>query len=345
MDLSLPSFSLPSFSSLSGIGGASSSLGSSPAVTLSLGNFTFQDLEVPESIAVGGAQRTVTHRMVGGARIIDVLGADPDAIGWSGYLLGSNALSRALSLKQMMEAGKSIPLSFSQYAFTVVITHFQATFEAAFRIPYRLTCEIAAQQQPGSGTPSVDSLVSGDMSMASGLTSSIGNSGLSGSFSSLQSAISSVSSFASATKAQINSVLVPLAAMQTQVKTLIAAGENTLASVTTVGGILPNNPISQSVAKLSNQVNTMIAQPQLVQLGSVLSRLSANVQSSNSSANTVSVMSGNLFDQAAKQYGDATGWATLVQANPQLNGDPFINGPTSLTVPPYNPSTGGIVSA
>lgn len=316
-------------------------------VLLTLGDVQFQDMEIPENLVVGGAQRIVLHKLVGGARVIDTLGADPDPLVWSGMFLGSNALQRALTLQRMRDAGQAVQLSFSQYAFQVVIAHFAADFQAEYRIPYRLTCEVQADytgKATLSATAGIDSLINGDLSTANSLTSAIGNSSLSSAMASVSSAVSAVSSFASAAQSTIKGVLAPINAMRVQVKTLIAAGENTLQNVTTLGGILPNNPIAQNVARLTGQVNTMLAQPQLTQLDSVLSRMSFNVSSVNASTKSISVMSGNLFDQAAKLYHNVEGWSLLSQANPQLGGDPNITAPTTIAVPPLNSSnnTGGV---
>ncbi len=316
-------------------------------VTLTLGDFQFQNMEVPANIIVAAGQRAVMHKLIGGARVIDTMGPDPGPLSWSGMLLGSQALARALALKQMSDAGKQVRLSFSQFSFWVVITQCALDFEAEFRIPYQIICEIAADAavpQGDGAAPGIDSLISGDMSAASGLTSAIGNSTLSGVFATLQGAVSAVSSFATAAQSTLNSVLTPLAAVQQQVKTLISAGENTLQNVSTLGGILPNNPIAQNVAKLSGQINAAVNQPKLLQLNGVLSRIGTNISALNTSGHTVTVMTGNLFDEAAKLYKNVEGWSLLSQANPQLGGDPKITAPTTLVVPPFNPTNanGGI---
>jgi hypothetical protein len=163
----------------------------------------------------------------------------------------------------------------------------------------------------------------------------------------LTGAISAISSFATATKATLNTVLAPLAQAQAQVKTLIAVGENTLQSVTTVGGLLPNNPIAQQVSRLSGQLNAMTNQPQLITLSGVLSRVSTNIGQLGSASKTITVVGGNLFDVAAKYYKDATGWVAISRANPSLKGDPNITGTQTIALPPTNTaaSSDGVANA
>jgi hypothetical protein len=243
-------------------------------------------------------------------------------------LLGDNALQRASTLKQMALAQKMLTLTFSQYSYSVVIRRFIEDFAREFEIYYQIELEIvadnAAKKQKSSD--GVDNLIGNDMTSASSLADSIGNSALSGAIGTLKGAVSAVSSFAQAAQSTLQSVLSPLAAAQAQVKTLIAAGENTLQSVSTVGGLLPNNPIAQQVSRLSSQVNTMTQQPQLLQIQGVLSRMGTNINQIGSASKTISTIGGNLYDMGAKLYGNAeAGFNALTRANPSLGGDPFIS--------------------
>lgn len=308
------------------------------AVVLQLGDFTFADNEVPERITMVTAIRAVVRKMVGGARTVNMMGYDPAPLEWSGMLLGSNALDRARTLKQMALAQKMVTLTFSEYSYAVVVSEFAETFEREYEIYYRIRCEVVADNaaQGGTASPGIDTLIGADISTANGICSNIGNAGLTSTMGTVTSAISGISSFATAAKSTLQTVLTPLAQASAQVKTLIAAGENTLQSVTTVGGLLPNNPIAQQVAGLSNQLNTMTQQPQLIQLDSVLSRITTNIGQLGSASKTISVTGGNLFDLAAKYYKDATGWVAISRANPSLNGDPNITGTQNIALPATN---------
>lgn len=308
------------------------------AVVLQLGDFTFSEYEIPERITMVTAIRTVVRKMVGGARNVNMMGYDPAPLEWSGMLLGENALDRARTLKQMALAQKMLTLTFSEYSYAVVISEFVEDFQREYEIYYRLRLEIVADNaaQGPTAAPGIDSLIGADISTANGICSKIGNAGLTSSMGTLTSAIGAVSSFATAAKSTLQSVLAPLATVQAQVTTLIAAGENTLQSVATVGGLLPNNPIAQQVSKLSAQVNTMTQQPQLLQLQGVLSRIGTNIGQIGSASKTITVVGGNLYDIAAKYYKDATGWVSLSKANPSLGGDPNISGTQNIALPATN---------
>jgi hypothetical protein len=316
------------------------------ATVLTLGDVTFQDTEIPEYIAVRTEHRAVVHRLVGGARVVDMLGADHAPIHWSGWFVGSNALERALTLKSMHDDGLPLTLSWSEFIYTVVITEFEAQFEREYQIPYRISCTVVRDylnDDSAGAVPGVDELINTDLSTATTLSSSFPS--LAAPMASLSSAIGTVSSFATAAKSTLNSVLQPLNAARSQVKVLIASTENTLQSVTTLGGILPNNPLSTQVSKLSTQINAMQNQAALVQLDSVLGRMGSNIGQINSGVKTVQVSGGNLFDLASKYYGKVSGWTALQKANPQLGNDTNISGNQSVTIPPYSSDSGGILSA
>jgi hypothetical protein len=305
---------------------------------LQLGDFTFSEYEIPERITMVTAIRTVVRKMVGGARNVNMMGYDPAPLEWSGMLLGSNALDRARTLKQMALAQKMLTLTFSEYSYAVVISEFVEDFQREYEIYYRIRLDVVADNaaQGPTAAPGIDSLIGADISTANGICSKIGNAGLTSSMGTLTTAIGAVSSFATAAKSTLQSVLAPLATVQAQVTTLIAAGENTLQSVATVGGLLPNNPIAQQVSKLSAQVNTMTQQPQLLQLQGVLSRIGTNIGQIGSASKTITVVGGNLYDIAAKYYKDATGWVSLSKANPSLGGDPNISGTQNIALPATN---------
>jgi nucleoid-associated protein YgaU len=58
-------------------------------------------------------------------------------------------------------------------------------------------------------------------------------------------------------------------------------------------------------------------------------------------AQTITVVSGNLFQIAAAYFGDATQWIRIAEMN-RLS-DPFLTGVTSLVIPATIPSAGAII--
>lgn len=314
-------------------------------ITLSLGDVLFSDLEIPEHIAFGGEQSLVVHKMVGGVRQIDAMGRDDMPMEWSGTFMGAEALSRAKYLDAQRIAGTSVPLVWSEFFYDVVIQRFEADFQREWMIPYRITCIVVldhSQPQTSLTGPSINDLMASDLSSANLLTSQIGDGTLSGLMSTVNSAISTVSSFANAAASTVNSVLQPIAAVQAQISTLLASGANTMASVTTLGGILPNNPISTSVANIASQVTAFEQAPLLYNLQSVMGRMSTNLGNVNGTVQQITVAGGDLLQIAAKVYGKAEAWTGIAKANGLK--DPSVQGVQTLNVPVTADNSGGVLA-
>lgn len=317
-------------------------------LVLKLGSFQFQRQEIPESIPFGGIQRLAVHDLVGGTRVVDSMGAFNAPIEWHGWLLGQNALARARALDQMRADGVAIVLQWSELSFAVVVRDFRADFQRFYQIPYRITCEVVEDltlSTAGAPKSGVDSLISGDIASASSLVSGIGDISLSGLMNTVSSAVSAVSSFANAAQSTLNGVLQPIAALRAQTQLMISSVSNTLSNVTTLGGILPNNPISTQVSKITSQIVAAQQLPALVQLDRVVGRAQLNIGSIYSSAKQVTVAGGNLLDMAAKEYGDALAWTGIAKANPQLGGDPQVSGVQTITIPPTQDNVGGLLNS
>lgn len=316
------------------------------ATTLSLGDVDFADLEIPEHITFGGEQRMAVHELVGGTRIIDAMGRSDMPLEWSGYFMGEDALSRARDLEAKRIAGASLVLSWSEFSYDVLIQRFEADFQREWLMPYRISCAVIgnhAQPQTSQDGSSIDNAIAGDLSTANSLTSQIGDSTLSGLMNTVNSAISSVSTFANAAKSTINSVLQPINAVQQQVSTLIGQAANTMINVTTLGGILPNNPISQTVANLAHQVTAYQQSSLLYNLQSVMGRMSTNLGGVTGAVQQITTAGGNLFDMAAKVYGKAEAWTGIAKAN-GLN-DPSVQGVQTLDIPVTPDNSGGVMTA
>lgn len=318
-----------------------------PADTfLQLGDFTFAKTEIPEKIRFGGDQSLVVHELVGGVRVVDSMGRQDAPLEWSGLLMGSAALQRAQYLDGLRIAGKVLRLQWSEFDYDVVIKSFHADFERWYQMPYSISCVVVKDNSlPVSNIadPGIDYCVTDDIGNVLGLATAINDGPLSSLVGVLDSAIKGVSSFAKATQSTINSVLVPLAAVQSRVSILVASTGNTIANVTTLGGILPNNPISTQASKLLGQAAAMSQLPQLYNLQSVLGRLGGNLGSIGSSGKRTTTSGGNLFSMASKEYGDASAWTTIAKANNLT--DPQLSGINTLTIPKTSDSSGGLLDA
>jgi len=139
--------------------------GAGPVV---LGEVTFDGFEVPESIAIGGAQHLAVHRLPGGARVIDAMGRDDAPIGWSGTFLGPAATLRALAVDEMRIDGRPVALLFGAYYYTVVIESFKAEYRREAHIPYQISCVVLRDESaaPAMAMVTTAMQVAGDIAEA-----------------------------------------------------------------------------------------------------------------------------------------------------------------------------------
>lgn len=311
---------------------------------VTLESVQFSNLEVPENIPFGGDQKLNVHELIGGARVVDAMGRSDMALEWSGHFLGENALDRARYVDGLRVAGNAVPLNWSELSYTVVIRTFEADFRNQAWIPYRISCVVVEDlSNPVSSLPpaALDDQMDADMDAANGYGGLIGDGTLTGLLGGLDSAIGAVSSFANAAQATINTVLLPIAAVQSRVGILIASLTNTVQNVGTVGGVLPNTPITSAASSLINQAANFNQLPPLYGLQSVMGRMTANLGSVAGSSQVQTVAGGNLFQIAAANYGDADSWTAIAKANGLS--DPVITGLASLKIPAQADTTGGIL--
>lgn len=163
---------------------------------VTLGSFTFNDTEVPQKIPYGGQQILAVQKMIGGARQINTLGADPRDIEWSGTMRSADRAERAATLVQMMMSGQTIPLLWGNEYLQVVIRSFQPVTEAFF-ITYTITCCVVRDYTNGIASPQPDILssVADDALSAVGLAPS-DLPGLTTAMGQLQDAVSAASALA-----------------------------------------------------------------------------------------------------------------------------------------------------
>lgn len=317
-----------------------------PTTVVKLGDFDFRRYEIPEAIPFGGEQDLVIQKLIGGERSVDAMGASPEPLQWTGRFQGEGALQRALVLDGMRKAGKSLVLTWSELSFLVVIKKLICSFERSYQLPYSIVLEVVKDLAAPVGSvtsTSLDDQMLTDMDNANGLGDEIDDAPLSGLLSTMDTAVRKVSNFATATQKTLNTVLAPLAAVKARVGTLIASVDNTLLSVTTLGGVVPNNPASQVVASFSNQLVAMEQSPRLYGLASVLDRMETNIAADGVAGSTVTVAGGSLYKLAAEAYGDINGWTTLARANGML--DPVLVGIQTIRVPPSEQINGGVLEA
>jgi hypothetical protein len=315
---------------------------------LKLGDFQFTETEIPERISFGGEQRAAVHQLVGGARVVDSMGRSDAPLSWAGWLVGPGALDRARYLDGLRVDGQQLTLTWSEFSYTVIVQRFEAAFERFYKIPYQISCLVVEDNTKRVRTVTIAShndAINSDNATAQALGAQVADTQLTGLLGTLDTAIKAVSDFARATTQTINSVLTPIANVQARVGLLITTVGNTARSVTTLGGVLPNNPVAKNVNRMLTQSTAMGQLPALYNLNSVLNRLHTNVYNAGPSApgrQSITVAGGNLFSLAQQQYGDATQWTTIASAN-KLS-DPMLSGIQTLSIPEQPAtSSGGVL--
>lgn len=312
------------------------------ASRLILGGFEFVDFEIPESLVIPGRQKTVTHQLIGGKRIIDVLGVEYDPITWNGIFTGSNTQARVSALEQMRDAGEVVTLTLDGYSFDVVITNFVTTYQFVYRRPYQI--EVAVLQRNDSPlqvdalTGALNALINSDIGQALGLSSIIDVQSVTDAVKTVQDAVNAVSDFATATVETIQTVVRPIIAAQQIIQTNISSLESSLNSITTLGGIVPGNTISKTINNLLTQADGMTRLPALYDLSNVLDRVNKNVRTGQTAdgVRTITLSGGNLYQVASDYYGDATLWDSIATVNGIT--DPQLTGINTIAIP-SNPTS------
>ncbi|MBM2884107.1 hypothetical protein JFK97_06855 [Chromobacterium phragmitis] len=307
------------------------------ATRVAVGSFEFQGLEVPESIAIGAKQQTVVHKLTGGKRIVDVLGVDYDSISWKGWMLGPTAGERVKSLEALRDAGEAVVFVLEDYHFKVVISHFAVEFAHRYRRQYTIELEVIdrADAKPAGNAlaGSLDALINSDVGSALGLANVINVQAVTDAVTSVQSAVSSVQSIANATAATVQTVIRPIVAAGQVVNAVIGQVGGAIQDITTLGGLIPGNPVSKAANNHIRQVQAYTQLPALYELQSVLGRIEKHVLAGPLASGTASVVTSNtnLQSLAAQAYGDQSQWTRIAAANGMT--DPNVAGVQTVVIP------------
>jgi hypothetical protein len=312
------------------------------ATRVVLGDFEFLDFEVPERIAIPGRQKTVLHQMIGGKRTVDVLGIEYDPLSWSGIITGSQSGDRVSALERMRDAGEQLTLTLDNYSFTVVISSFTPVYEFIYRRPFTIEVAIvsnnASPLKVDALTGALQGLIDSDVGKSLGLADIIDVDSVTSAVTTVQSAVKEVTDFAHATVEQVQSVVRPIVAAQVMIQQQIGQLESAANDITTLGGLVPGNPILKTISNLLSQADQSTKIPALYNLQSVLGRLNKNVNSGQTAdgVRSVTLSGGNLYQVASDQYGDASLWSSIASANNLT--DPQLTGINTLTIP-SNPTS------
>ncbi len=307
------------------------------ATRLIVGDVEFTGLEVPPSVRLGAKQQLVVHKLVGGKRIVDVLGVDYDNLSWSGWMTGATAGERVTALETLRDVGAPLAFSIDGYYYSVVIQSFGHEFEHVYRRFYSIELVIVSSLDTPitdnalAGT--LDNLINGDLGESLGLASIINSDAVTTSIGFVKDAVSQVQGFANATIDTVQTVIRPLVATQAVVQSVIAQVGASVNDITTLGGLIPGNPVAMAANNVLRQGAALTQLAPLYQMQSVLDRMQKNVLSGPLANGTSSITTSNssLQKVAADAYGDQSRWTEIAAANSIA--DPQLNGIQTIKIP------------
>lgn len=307
------------------------------ATRLIVGDVEFTGLEVPPSVRLGAKQQLVVHKLVGGKRIVDVLGVDYDNLSWSGWMTGATAGERVTALETLRDVGAPLAFSIDGYYYSVVIQSFGHEFEHVYRRFYSIELVIVSSldtpitENALAGT--LDNLINSDLGESLGLASIINSDAVTTSIGFVQDAVSQVQGFANATIDTVQTVIRPLVATQAVVQSVISQVGASVNDITTLGGLIPGNPVAMAANNVLRQGAALTQLAPLYQMQSVLDRMQKNVLSGPLANGTSSITTSNssLQKVAADAYGDQSRWTEIAAANSIA--DPQLNGIQTIKIP------------
>ncbi|MBK5415602.1 hypothetical protein [Pseudomonas sp. TH31] len=308
------------------------------ATRVILGDFEFTGLEVPESATPGaGKQQLVMHKLVGGKRIFDVMGVDYDNISWSGWIIGATAQERVTQLETMRDEGLPLSLNIGSYYFSVLLSNFVPVFEFEYRRRYTLELTVVSRLDAplteNALTGTLDKLINSDIGESLGLASIINSDAVTSSINTVKDAVSQVQGFANATIDTVQTVIRPLVAAQAVVQSVIAQVGASVNDITTLGGLVPGNPVSIAANNVMRQSAALTQLVPLYQMQSVLERMHKSVLSGPLANGVSSVITSNssLQKVSADAYGDQSRWTEIAAANSII--DPQLDGIQTIKIP------------
>ena len=282
--------------------------------SLTLGPVAFAGFEMPSSITLGGKQRLAIHKLPGGIRIIDAIGADPADLAWSGIFTGPDAADRARILDTMRVAGLQLLLSWDAFLYTVVIDNFEADYRSPWWIPYRLSCTVVRDEAAAlvTGLLSITPAITDDLATAGAFAARSGRSRQRprrhhGGYRRLHHSHRGAEHHG----------------QQPSLPNCFGRARHT----------------GKRCADGGNRLRTARPTHRRPRLHGTGSPQPRRRQYLGDAMQTITVAGGNLFQIAAAQLGDATQWIRIAQ----LNGisDPMLNGLVTLNLPDPNPAAGG----
>lgn len=318
-----------------------------PDTVLTLGDFTFINAEVPESLPFGGEQTAKVHRLIGGKRQVDAMGPDARPIEWTGLLRGAQAVERGKQLDAMRKAGKPVECAWWDFRYTVLVQRFEADFKRFYEVPYSISCIVIDDLSDPSAPPAdetAEEAVDTDLDNLDDVVGSIGSPVLSDLIGGLRAVRDTVGRFATATQEVISTAFDSIGLVRDEIASQISAATAGVIDRDFLGGVQIGIPVPVMAANLISDGLGFDVMAKLYEADSFLGRIERNIEAARDLGQRVVVGGGtDLYRIATQAYGKPEEWTTLARANDLL--DPDIDGITELIIPPKADETGGVLIA
>jgi len=247
-----------------------------------LGGFAFTSWGIPERINGGGRQRMVVHQLIGGTRVVDVMGWEPDQIRFAGRLRGSAAMLNARLVETLARSGNATVFSYWTNRYQVVVDSFSWSFQRYYEIPFEICLTVVAdltQQVWQAAADTLDDLFGADLVTASAAAVSLPTvaSGLA-QVSTTQATLGTLQGAGAAT-------LLPLANNVGTTLTTAQAVQATLDNglpAAAAGGVVAGGDPGVLASSLSQQTSNMQMLASATQVSAVLTRMQNNLTAASS---------------------------------------------------------------
>ena len=145
---------------------------------VTIGPIALTGLEVPEVFDRSASMQPAIHRLIGGGRVVQLLGANPRVRELRGVLAGEGAVDRAVTLEALRDSGAVVVLTIGAWSENVVVTALELQYTARGSvIRYRLQAE-ALPAVAGSLSTTVSAVIGAAVADLGQAVASIGVAGL-----------------------------------------------------------------------------------------------------------------------------------------------------------------------
>lgn len=136
---------------------------------VSLGDFDFDEFDVPEDIDTTVVQNHTTTRLMGGRYVTEAHGAEHEPIRWSGWLIGPDAADRKRHLESFAFGAKKQTLCWGEFDYDVLVGRVTVRDEHPFKKSYSIEVSVLDTNRPSGVTTSAMQEVQGKVAGAVGI--------------------------------------------------------------------------------------------------------------------------------------------------------------------------------